>query len=36
MRESAGGDHICRAYGRNLRLDIPGTRSFLSRYIDIP
>jgi Trypsin len=33
---SAGGDRICRAYGRNLRLDIPGTRSFLDQYIDIP
>jgi hypothetical protein len=33
---SAGGDRNCRAYGRNLRLDIPGTRSFLDRYIDIP
>lgn len=33
---SAGGDAVCRPYGRNLRLDIPGTRSSLDQYINVP
>lgn len=33
---SAGGDPLCRARSRNQRLDMPGARAFLDRFMQIP